>query len=135
MSVDQAILQLIQRQDIGDQGTLLQQLAEQGHELTQSTLSRRLKKLHVVKQEGSYRQVDPTRAPLPPCTVKDAPPNMLVLRTTPGFAQAIAVFLDQCHLEGLAGTIAGDDTIFIALAQADRLAQTKAEILKALEKA
>lgn len=135
MSVDQAILQLIQRHDIGDQGMLLQLLSEQGHVLTQSTLSRRLKRLHVVKQEGNYRQVDPTRAPLPPCTLKDAPPNMLILRTTPGFAQAIAVFLDQCHLEGLAGTIAGDDTVFIALAHGDRFAQTKLEIQKALEKA
>lgn len=45
-----------------------------------------------------------------------APPNLVVLRTRPGFANAVAAVLDHQPLPGQAGTIAGDDTVFVALA-------------------
>ena len=42
---------------------------------------------------------------------------MLVLRTPPGSANLVASSLDAAAIEGVAGTIAGDDTIFVALAE------------------
>lgn len=114
-TLDQAILQLVERHDLPDQEAVLAHLARQGWELTQSTLSRHLKKLHIQKVEGAYRKVEPPKPALPAFRINQAPPNLLVLRTEPGFANALAVRLDQAEIPGLAGTIAGDDTIFIAV--------------------
>ena len=50
-----------------------------------------------------------------------APPNLIVLRTRPGFANAVAAVLDHQPLPGQAGTIAGDDTVFVALAEGNAL--------------
>ena len=114
-SVDQALLHLLERHAAADQDMLLRMLAKQGFHITQSTLSRHLKKLHVVKVDGVYRRVDPPKPTLPPFTVAQAPPNLLVLRTEPGFANALALKLDASSIPGFVGTIAGDDTVFIAV--------------------
>ena len=90
-------------------------LFKHGHDLTQPTLSRHLKKLHVQKSEGRYRRVDAPHVALPTFSIVEAPPNLLILRTDPGFASALAVKLDHAEIPGLAGTIAGDDTIFLAV--------------------
>lgn len=119
--LDPTLLELLETQEILDQDTFLDLLARQGHRLTQSTLSRHLKKLHVQKIDGVYRRVDPAKAALPPFTLAEAPPNLLVLRTQPGFANALALRLDAAGLPGLVGTIAGDDTVFIAVADPARL--------------
>lgn len=123
-SLNQAILTLLERHELTDQDALLKLLQRQGFEVTQSTLSRHLKKLHVQKQEGVYRKVEPPRPALPGFTLTQAPPNLLVLRTEPGFASALAVKLDGAAIPGLAGTIAGDDTIFIAVKGPKVLAPT-----------
>ena len=122
--LDQAILTLLDRYEFTDQDNLQKYLERQGFEVTQSTLSRHLKKLHVQKVEGIYRKVEAARPALPPFTVTQAPPNLLVLRTDPGFANALAVRLDGAPIPGLAGTIAGDDTIFIAVKGPKALAAT-----------
>ncbi len=114
-TLDQAILHLVEHRDLPDQEGLLQLLERQGFEVTQSTLSRHLKKLHVQKVDGLYRRVEAPRPALPGFSLVQAPPNLLVLRTEPGFANALAVRLDHAEIPGLAGTIAGDDTIFIAI--------------------
>ena len=120
-SVDQSILNLLEKHDIVDQDTFLELLGRQGHDLTQSTLSRHLKKLHVQKSDGTYRRVDAPKSTLPPFTLAEAPPNLLVLRTQPGFANALALKLDASGLPGLVGTLAGDDTVFIAVADPARI--------------
>lgn len=132
-SLDQTLLGLLEKQDILDQDTFLQLLSRQGHELTQSTLSRHLKKLHVQKLDGVYRRVEPPKPALPPFTLAEAPPNLLVLRTQPGFANALALKLDAARPAGLVGTIAGDDTVFIAVADPARLHATGAGIRAFLE--
>jgi transcriptional regulator of arginine metabolism len=123
-TLDHAILSLLEQYELADQDHLQGMLTSQGFRVTQSTLSRHLKKLHVKKVEGIYRKVEPTRAALPAFTVTPAPPNLLVLRTEPGFANALAVRLDGAPIPGLAGTIAGDDTIFIAVKGAKALTGT-----------
>lgn len=122
--LDQALLTLLNRYEFTDQDNLQKYLERQGFEVTQSTLSRHLKKLHVQKVEGVYRKVEAPRPALPAFTVTLAPPNLLVLRTDPGFANALAVRLDGAPIPGLAGTIAGDDTIFIAVKGPKALAAT-----------
>ena len=115
MTLDSAILRLLAQHQLSDQGQLLALLQQEGHDLTQPTLSRHLKKLSVQKREGRYQRVEPGPAGLPPFTVKAAPPNLLILTTLPGFAQALAYTLDQRQVPHVAGSVAGDDTIFLAV--------------------
>jgi transcriptional regulator of arginine metabolism len=113
MMLDQQLEALIAKQAIGDQSELLAELQELGFELTQSTLSRKLKQLGIEKREGRYRLKRQQQFNL--TSVTCVLPNLLILRTLPGFANAIAVWLDKAPLPGQAGTIAGDDTVFIAI--------------------
>lgn len=132
-SLDQTLLGLLEKQDILDQDTFLRLLARHGHALTQSTLSRHLKKLHVQKIDGVYRRLEPPKSALPPFSLAEAPPNLLVLRTQPGFANALALRLDAAGLPGLVGTLAGDDTVFIAVSDPARLHATGAGLRSFLE--
>lgn len=133
MDLDALILQLLEAAPIADQGDLLARLEAQGHELTQSTLSRRLRRLGVLKVQGRYRRVEPGGQVLPDVTITEAPPNLLVLRTAPGFAQALGLSLDAEPLPGQMGTIAGDDTVFLAVLP-ECLAEVRAHLVRVLSK-
>lgn len=133
MTVDQVILRLIEKHEIPDQFALLQHLAREGFDLTQSTLSRHLKKLSVQKREGRYQRVEPQRLGMPAFTLKEAPPNLLILATTPGFAQAMAELLDQHAPASIAGTLAGDNTVFIALTDPRAMKTAQEEIQEILK--
>jgi transcriptional regulator of arginine metabolism len=61
-----------------------------------------------------------------PLTIDEAPP-LLVLRTSPGAANAIARAVDLLPLDGLVGTLAGDDTIFLACRDRDALRRIRAQ--------
>lgn len=127
-TLDQAILGLLERHAIGDQDAFLHLLARQGHEVNQSTLSRHLKKLGVHKHDGVYRRAEPASPALPTFRLTAAPPNLLILRTEPGFANALALRLDAARLPDLAGTVAGDDTVFIAVTSPERLASARVAV-------
>ena len=129
MELDQLILRLLEAHPIADQTDLLEKLASEGHDLTQSTLSRRLKRLGVQKVQGRYRRVEGSAQILPDITITEAPPNLLVLRTAPGFAQALGLSLDADPLPGQMGTLAGDDTVFVAVLP-ERLAEVKAHLAR-----
>ncbi len=129
MDLDQLILQLLEAHPIADQTDLLERLSAEGHELTQSTLSRRLKRLGVQKVQGRYRRVEAAAQVLPDITLTEVPPNLLVLRTAPGFAQALGLSLDADPLPGQMGTLAGDDTVFVAVLP-ERLADVKAHLAR-----
>lgn len=118
MDLDALILQLLESQAVTDQSDLLARLAAAGHGLTQSTLSRRLKRLGIQKVQGRYRRMEPAAQALPEVTVTMVAPNLLVLRTAAGFAQALGLNLDADPAPGQVGTLAGDDTVFVAVAPA-----------------
>ena len=131
MDLDPLILRLLEGAAITDQSELLARLADQGQELTQSTLSRRLKRLGVQKIQGRYRRGDgpvPTR---PEVILSEVPPNLLVLRTAPGFAQALGLSLDAAAVPGQVGTLAGDDTVFVAVLP-ERMAEVRAHLARVL---
>ncbi len=131
-TLDEIILNVIEKHALSDQDALRAALLKQGHNLTQPTLSRHLKKLNVQKIEGRYQHVEPTHSPLPTFSMSDAPPNLLVVHTEPGFANALAIKLDQLQIQGIAGTIAGDDTIFVAVHNQRHLAAVKTAVSAAL---
>ena len=116
---------------VGSQEEVVARLALAGIAATQATVSRDLLELGAVKlkREGSIRyvmpdQVEPGHAAakldrLLAEWVDSIIPagNLLVLRTPPGSANLVANALDSAGLPELVGTIAGDDTIFVALAE------------------
>jgi transcriptional regulator of arginine metabolism len=132
MNLDEAILRHLSRQEISEQGDLLALLRQDGFDLTLSTLSRHFKKLAIRKEEGRYRR--PAPAPAHPYTLMKVPPLLLIVKTTPGFAQAMALALDQAALPALGGTIAGDDTIFIAPSDTALLDRLELEVRARLQR-
>ncbi len=131
MHVDELILRLLEAHLISDQTDLLARLSAEGHELTQSTLSRRLKRLGVQKVQGRYRRVEAGPQAMPEAEIAAVPPNLLVVRTAPGFAQALGLALDRDPVPGQMGTLAGDDTVFVAVLP-ERLAEVQAHLVRVL---
>lgn len=134
MNLDEAILRHLAQADIAEQADLLAALRQEGFDLTLSTLSRHFKKLNIRKQEGRYRRAVPAAMPTHPFSILKVPPLLLILKTTPGFAQAMALALDNGALPSLGGTIAGDDTIFVAPTDAALLDRLEQEVRERLAK-
>jgi len=116
--IDQAILDITAQNRVRDQRRMLDHLEDRGYSINQSTLSRHLKKLHIRKHDGYYRLI-PEVKPMADASQIDrvvpVPPNLLVIRTLPGHANAVSWRLDEHSFEGIVGTVAGDDTVFIAV--------------------
>lgn len=132
MRLDDAILLHLSQQEITDQASLLGLLHSEGFDLTVSTLSRRLTRLQVRKERGVYRQLAPERMPTAPTSIRKVPPCLLILKTSPGTAQALAVALDNMAPPSLAGSIAGYDSIFIAPTDPSRLDALEEEVRRCL---
>jgi transcriptional regulator of arginine metabolism len=112
----QKILSLIRAKPIGTQEDLRALLERTGVQATQSSVSRDLEELGVVKQHGHYTLPRtngvPTRGLLSLDHVGD---SLVIARTVPGLASAVAVEIDGAAIPEIVGTIAGEDTIFIAV--------------------
>jgi transcriptional regulator of arginine metabolism len=129
----EALRLIISSQQLGSQEELLTALQQEGFKLTQATLSRDLKQLKVAKaatMSGSYVYVLPNESMYKrvstPQTVREMMQmpgfvsinfsgNMAIIKTRPGYASSIAWNIDNSNLPQLLGTIAGADTIFVAL--------------------
>ena len=128
------ILKLIRTKRILTQDDLARELKEsQGIDTSQVTLSRDVRELGLLKTHDGYRQVSGTASGPDLATVigeflQDvrAAQNLIVLRTSPGNANALAVALDKENWPEVVGTIAGDDTVLIVApdsATAEKLSQ------------
>ncbi len=123
------ILEIIKNQDVETQNQLIDALRAAGMKSTQATVSRDIKELRLVKEltaSGSYRYVCSTdevsnyRERLKTIfkeSVRSAEcaQNIVVIRTLPGLAPAACSALDGMNIKGLMGTLAGDDTAFLAM--------------------
>ena len=116
------ILSLIRAKPIGTQEELRFLLERAGVPATQSSVSRDLDDLGVVKQRGHYTVPSANGAAARGLLSIDvAGESLIVARTEPGLASAVAVKIDGAAIPEIIGTIAGEDTIFIAVG--DRKAQ------------
>jgi transcriptional regulator of arginine metabolism len=110
------ILNLIRARPIGTQEALRAQLERAGVPATQSSVSRDLEELGVVKHHGRYAlphaNGDLTRGLL---SLDVAGEALIVARCLPGRASSVAVEIDDAALAEIVGTLAGEDTIFIAV--------------------
>lgn len=111
------IVNIISSTQIGRQDELVTLLGESGYSVTQASVSRDLDDLGVVKVNGFYAQ--PQRQPngfgLGLFSLETAGPSMVVAKCASGLASASAVRIDAAKIKKIVGTIAGDDTIFIAV--------------------
>lgn len=113
----QKIRDLIQTNSIATQEELTKLLSEAGYFVTQSSVSRDLEQIGVMKMHGFYAM--PKNGDKAPkfglLSLETAGENLIVAKCESGLASAVAVKIDSAGLPKLIGTIAGDDTIFIAV--------------------
>ena len=111
------ILEIIGSKRIGGQHQLRQELKRLGIGATQATISRDLVELGVVKVKNTYRIPDLVSRRVPRgeiLEIDSAGENLIVVKTPPGQASMTALAIDRIHIPGIVGTVAGDDTFFVA---------------------
>jgi len=125
------ILQIISTEMIPNQHTLQAHLAREGIATTQATLSRDLRELGILKSREGYitaERAASVRSLNEPALERslergvghvDIAAAVVVLRTEPGYADAVASEIDRAREAEVVGTIAGDDTIFVAVRHAE----------------
>lgn len=127
----QKILELIQEYDIDTQDTLIKKLSESGFAVTQTTISRDIRQLNLVKgitPRGTYKYIVPgvamarnnevpvlNSALTDSVTKIEAAGNIVVVKSYSGMANAIAVCVDSLYHEEIVGSVAGDDTILLVV--------------------
>ena len=141
------IMEIISQKDIETQNQLIEELSKRGIKSTQATLSRDIKELRLVKElagTGKYRYTTPVREDFADfderlskifkesVTSYAVAQNLLVIKTLPGLAPAACSALDSMEIDGLVGTIAGDDTAFLAMRDNEAALNFEREIEKYL---
>ena len=116
------ILSIIEQYDIETQDELLEKLAEAGFSTTQATIN--LTKVAVaggrqkytLGKSATHESIESYRKVLGAGILSMVPAeNLIVIKTVSGMAMAVAAALDNVEINGLLGSIAGDDTIFLAV--------------------
>jgi len=152
MSVKQkrlnAIKQIIESKDVSTQEELMSELEKLGYDVTQATVSRDISDLGLLKVRLSNRDIAPPgrqvyslpeierlRSLLNEFLISiDGADNLVVVKTNPGIAQAVAAAIDSIKWPDVLGTVGGDDTILVITRNkdvgsriAERIAQLREE--------
>ncbi len=142
------ILEIIEKYDVETQEELISRLKDEGYDVTQATVSRDIRELKLTKvlmSDGKYKYVlhkseKHGAAPSYKSTLSasiisiEAAQNLIVIRTFPGMAQAIAAVLDGANIKGVMGCVAGDDTIIVAVRDSALSSYAAENIKKLLNK-
>ncbi len=143
------MLELISRYEIDTQDELITYLRESGFDVTQATVSRDIRELKIAKMttgKGTYRYVLPKQvdggagmkfntALVDSIVSVEAACNLVVLKTYPGMATAVAVGIDSMNFQQILGCVAGDDTIMVATRDAESaksIAERFCDLMKAI---
>lgn len=130
-----AIIGLISREAISNQAELKEKLIILGFDVTQATLSRDLKELGVSKapgEDGMYKYTIPEGLrdmAVRSCSVSG---NLIVFRTAAGMAPAIAYRVDAIRNPAILGTVAGEDTLLVVVAEEADTKAVKEELWRKL---
>lgn len=136
------ILELVEKYDIDTQEALVERLLEEGYSVTQTTASRDIRELKLVKgisAQGTYKYVLPEvkkdksspvlNSQITDSVIKiDYAHNLVVVKTLPGMANAIGVCIDSLEIAEIIGSVAGDDTILIVLREDEIAANATAKL-------
>jgi transcriptional regulator of arginine metabolism len=119
------IMELVKDQEIASQEDLMRALKARGIQVSQSTLSRDIQELQLAKTGGHYAVVDPDAVKPSndslPWIVRefvedvDTAENIVVVKTGPGHASTVSQALDDAGWPESVGSLAGEDTIFVAV--------------------
>ena len=124
--------EIIRSQKVATQEQLLAAMQALGVKTTQASLSRDISELGVVKEEGCYAMHPASffqGGALQVLSLHAAGPNMLVVKTASGMASLVADGIDEAKIEGVVGTLAGENTVFVALFNARKSSKIKKEII------
>ena len=138
----QKILEIIERNDIDTQEALIEKLKEGGYNVTQTTISRDIRQLRLIKGptgRGTYKYVAPEvrhgndapghNSALIDAVIKiEAAQNIIVVKTMSGMANAIAVCIDSLKIHDIIGSVAGDDTILLVLKTNEKAEAVEVEL-------
>jgi len=133
------ILKLLRSDPEVTQEELRRKLARHGIQVTQATVSRDLEEMGLVKTRSGYRLPEAVEPPAPvqptlQVILKEflrevnQASNLVVLKTYPGNAHSVAAVLDAQDWAEIVGTVAGDDTVFVATPNAREAAQMRKKI-------
>lgn len=133
-----AIVEVLSGARVRSQDELAGILSERGFETTQPMLSRDLRSLRAAKRDGVYQVLDERVTPLEALApllrgAQEAGTNLVVVHCEPGAAQAVARALEAEELDGALGSVAGDDTIFVAVKSGRAGARVRRRIAEVLE--
>lgn len=137
-----AILRLVQERALSTQGELVQALRDEGHDVVQTTVSRDITELGLVKVRAPSGRLiyappgasDADRLHAITTAMRryaisiEASGGLTIVTTPPGYANALAQAIDEGAHPGIAGTIAGDNTIFIAVREGTSAAALRDEL-------
>jgi transcriptional regulator of arginine metabolism len=141
------ILEIISKRDIETQEELTNVLKQMGMNVTQATVSRDIKELRLIKQMSrhgryKYASMASQESLLTDRLIRvfketivdiDHAGNILVLKTITGAGNAAAASIDAAGFEEIVGTIAGDDTIFVLVRDAEMIEEVKERFRKLTE--
>jgi transcriptional regulator of arginine metabolism len=127
------MVRLVASRALATQEEIARALARDGFTASQASISRDIAALGLVKAGGRWARTpavaaaDPLSAKIGAAvlSVKAAGPHLLVLSTPPGEASPVAIAIDHMGWPGIVGTIAGDDTIFVAIDGARAAAEVR----------
>lgn len=136
------IIEIVEQYEVETQDELIEHLRKIGYEVTQATVSRDIRELKLTKvmsEKGSYRYRLPktgealgsfkfSHALAESITSVDYAMHTVLVKTFPGMAQAVAVGIDNLHLQVILGCVAGDDTIIIVARSTEAAADLNTKI-------
>lgn len=124
------IVRLINENAVETQGQLTELLIAEGYDVTQATVSRDIKELHLIKiadYDDKYRYALPGKDSSADIKLRytavlahsvitiQSAMNLVVVKTIPGSAQGCAMAIETLEFDRVVGVLAGDDTVFIAM--------------------
>lgn len=123
----ETILEIIGAKRIGTQQQLARELQRHGIVATQSSVSRDIVELGLTKLNGCYTAPRPALAGSSVIEIETAGDNLIVIKTEIGQASLTALVIDRAKIDEIIGTVAGDDTLFVAIknGEAQRAAMKK----------
>lgn len=141
------ILKMIEIEEIETQEELTDRLKAVGIDITQATVSRDIKELGLVKVLSSggryiYKSISMKQDNMKERLKKifnssilaiSTAGHLIVIKTLPGAAQISAAAIDSLEIETIVGTIAGNDTVFVAISDADKIESIKNTFLQIIE--
>lgn len=133
----QKLIQIIQGKRISNQHDLLEELKQAEVHSNQATISRDLNELGVFKVKGIYclPKIESGESQLvDQFAIETAGENLIVIKSSPGKASAIGFIVDSLKLSEVIGTLAGDDTVFIAVKNKKDQSKTLQAIIKHFRK-